>query len=876
VDESTRRQINWIIVVGAVACLIVWGIGRSQRMARLQNQLGNGTPDQQIRAAQELIDGRILADAVKDQPRWVQERAVSAVAQIATAQAWYQLLTAWYLLDAPVQARATELLTNAGTTAIPTLVEALRDKDANTRKGVNAVLVAIGEPVIPYLLPLMDAWDDYVRAGVSAVLGGIGEPAIDEVIAVVKKTAPGAAQDSEEYLRERAAGQAALKIMKAGAFDAIVKDLLTDPNTDTRGIGVTLLGTIADQSLTSPIAPEEAARVLSPLLACLQNDNSYAVRRKAALSLGVLGAVGRENGAGPPLIARVQDTGEHPDVRAAAAEAVGKLADPTAAGPLVQVLISNRQGIADELVRALERIGPAAVGPLAKAVTHPSAEVQVLAVRALSNIGGPRPVVPLATALSTASAPAVRRGAAEALRAQTAANLSAHVDVIVGPLTTALSDTDWHVYYAARDALSKCGPAVVPALLQVLGSDHVRAPHMAQQALVRIGKPAISALIGALKNADSNAHLARWAAIALGELGHEAVQPVSEILGDATQPTTVREAAIVALGRTRSKDALPVLQQAYSGSDPLVAKAVLEAVGKISSEGGVDILLDGLQAASPGVRDTAMETLNQWRLGQPEDKLRQMLQAEDKDLQYRAAIVLVLGASARADTFSFAEIGGVREVELDSAVRGKVGTLLSEAAADDRATSTVRHCAIKALGHMGYSEGLTVLGELLKSGGEYAADAGQSVAWIGIRTAESQADEEVGQLTEAAKLLIGLLTDRDTSDDIKVQAAVALAMMQTGPVEAITEELEGASDDIKPWLAATLGVAGKYATEEVYETYKRAKDPGYRMWLAVAMQCIGDDKSLKTLKQIPEQEQPDQAKTVAAAALTDKMRLQKK
>ncbi|GAG52094.1 unnamed protein product, partial [marine sediment metagenome] len=232
------------------------------------------------------------------------------------------------------------------------------------------------------------------------------------------------------------------------------------------------------------------------LLARLQNDNSYAVRRKAALSLGLLGAVGRENGAGAPLIARLQNPSEHADVRAAAAEALGKLADPAAAGPLVQVLINSRQGIADELVRALERIGPAAVAPLANAVTHLSAEVQELAVRALSNIGGPRPVVPLATALSTASAPEVRRGAAEALRARAAGDLLVHVGTIVGPLTKALSDPDWHVYYAARDALSKCGPAVVPALLQVLGGDHVRAAHMAQQALVRIGKPAIDALIG--------------------------------------------------------------------------------------------------------------------------------------------------------------------------------------------------------------------------------------------------------------------------------------------------------------------------------------------------------------------------------------------
>jgi len=871
VDESIRRQVNWIVAAAVIVIVIVWAVGRSHRMADLQDRLANGTPAQQLAAAGELVDGRALADAMKDQPRWVQERAVAAVAQIGTAQAWYQLLTAWYLLDAPVQQRATDLLISAGNSAIPTLVEALRDKDANTRKGVNAVLIAIGEPVIPYLLPLMDAWDDYVRAGVSAVLGGVGEPAIDELIAVIKEPAPTGSEDpeaAEKYLRQRATAQAALQAMKAVAFPAIIGELLTDPNSDTRGVGVTLLG--------GSFSPEEVAIVVPSLLGRLQSDTSYAVRRKAAASIGVLGPDARDNGATAPLIARLQDPNEHPDVRAAVAEALGKLGDPAAAGPLVQALIGNREGIADELVRAIERLGAASVGPLAGAIADPSGQVQLLAVRALANIGGPAPVVPLAQALSKSADPAVRRAAAEALRARTDTQLIAHAATIIGPLTKALYDADWHVYYAARDALGKCGPAAIPALLQAMGSSDVRAAHMAQQALVRIGRPAVTSLVAAIKQAQTQTDLAKWAAIALGELGAYAVQPTAKVLSDQAQPAAVRRAAVNALGRTRSKDALPPLQTAYSRSEPAVAAAIMGAVGQIASGDGVDLLLKGLEASSPQVRDAAMTALSQWRASNPQPQLARLAEkTQDKDLQYRAAIALVLSGTSAGDTQA-AEIGGVRETGLDQTLAGKIGQLLSQAAADEGAAPPVRHGAINALGTMGYTQGVEALSRLLKAGGEYAADAAQAVALIGMK-APVEEDKEAGEeLSEAGKSLITVLTDPNNSDSIRVQAAVGLAMMQASPVKDLVGQLEAAPDDIKPWLAATLGGIGRYATDPVYDARMRAQDPDQRAWLAITMECIGDAKSLQALKQIPDNEKPDEDRRAAALRLTDKLRLLKK
>jgi len=63
VEESTRRQINWVIIIGVIAVLIVWGVARSQRLANLQQQL-----------AEALIDYDLLSENTTNpnDPRLVQ------------------------------------------------------------------------------------------------------------------------------------------------------------------------------------------------------------------------------------------------------------------------------------------------------------------------------------------------------------------------------------------------------------------------------------------------------------------------------------------------------------------------------------------------------------------------------------------------------------------------------------------------------------------------------------------------------------------------------------------------------------------------------------------------------------------------------------
>ena len=332
---------------------------------------------------------------------------------------------------------------------------------------------------------------------------------------------------------------------------------------------------------------------------------------------------------------------------------------------------------------------------------------------------------------------------------------------------------------------------------------------------------------------------------------------------------------MAALGRTRDKSAMAVLSGAFVGAEPAVAVAIMRAVGQIAVQEGPELLLTGLQASSHEVRATAMQVLGEWRNDAAEGELVELLQDEDKDIAHRAAVALICGIAARAET-SVTEIGAVRELNLDEALNRTVGELLSQAAVDDDADADLRHAAIQALGTMGYSEGIDALGKLLKAGGEYAADAAQAVAHIGVSAAALEAAEETGELTKAARLLIDLLVASDTADDIRLQAAVALAMMRSGPVDTLIRELQDAPEEIRLWVAATLGATARYATEAVYEARQRAKDSEYREWLAVTMVCIDDDRSLKALKHMPEQEKPSAEKSEAAQALTAQIRLQMK
>jgi len=123
------------------------------------------------------------------------------------------------------------------------------------------------------------------------------------------------------------------------------------------------------------------------------------------------------------------------------------------------------------------------------------------------------------------------------------------------------------VFYDAQDALLKIGKPAVPALIRVLNhyDHHSRywqrqtISAYAAELLIRIGKPAVHDLIEALKSPDWI--IRQRAAIILGEIGDTSVVPaLIEVLSDSD--VRVRESASIALGKMKDERAIPGLLNA--------------------------------------------------------------------------------------------------------------------------------------------------------------------------------------------------------------------------------------------------------------------------------------------------------------------------
>ena len=865
-DADVRRQVTWVVIVAIIASLVVYASYRRHELDNLRDIVATGRPEQRMAAVRTLVAKEKLPEALQGQPRWVQDHVVECIARLATPDAIFQLTASVYLLDDPVATRAKKLLARFGEISVGPLVKALKDKDANVRGAAVDPLAEIGEPVIPTLLQLLDAWDQYVRDGVVQVFGKIGEPVTDELIKIVQRTEPLPDQTAQRFLWARDTAVRALIQMKVPAIKPIIDHLLTFPDAEVRAIACETLGKIADQTVASPIEAEEARVVVKPLVERLTNDDAWVVRRKAAAALGSLGDVAKEMGVVDVLIARLSDP--RPEVKAAAAEALGKLGDPKAAGPLVATLVHNRYGAVREIEVALEKLGAPALPAILPALTNPEVEVRRAAVQAVAKIGTSAAVVPLAQRLKDPDL-AIRRRAADALITLADAR-------VVPQLIEALRDPDPHVYYPARDALANIGGPAVPALINALGDQDPRVAHMAEQALARIGRPAVPSLCNAL--ASQNQRIRQWAAVALGDIGPDAVEATAAFLSDRTKPAYARAAAADALGRTGAPNALEPLIEAAKSQEPVVQKAALHGLVRLGDEKATPALVDALQASDQGVRSVAMQLLMNWHLGDVQKLLAKLIRsAQDLNAKRRAAIAYAFVTSAAAAHELLAAWETVQEEKTTPGAAGlNVAKILTEAATDTTEQMDVRVWAVRALGYVGTPDVVNVLAELIKPGEPLAADAALAAARIGRRITEEQAraEETVTVRREpsaAAKHLINLLlTTKD--EDLRMQSAVALSMMGEDPVWGLIDQLPKVSDDLKLWIVGVLGAIGKPASDACVEVRGTTDDPVTKEWVTIAMALIKDAQAMDVLQHLPSKEKPDPKKVAAGEAVLEKIR----
>ncbi len=850
-DQDNRRQITWIILAAAILSVVVLVAYRQTQVDSLLKVIAEQPQQARVRAVRTLIEQQKLAEALEDQPRWVQDRTVEAAAALGTEHAIEQLVAIKPVVDAPVAERIDAYLTSLGVRAVGPLVIAIQDKDAAVRGAAGGPLKTIGEPAVVSLMPLLEVYDDGVRGLVATTLGGIGEPAVKPLLRVLQQEKPMPEQGPAAFRRSKLATVAAFKAMAAVALDPMIA-VLDDEDSEVRLNATDVIGAV-----TIPLDVEVGVTAVPPLLDRLKNDPEWAVRRKAASAIGGLGETALAAGAVQPLIASLSDS--RAEVRAAAAQALGAIGDPVAAAPLANLLMTNRVGATAEIAGALEKLGAPAIAPLTPALKHPELDVRLTATQTLATIGTPQAVEPLGVALADQEVK-VRRAAANALR-----NLA---DQRVLPaLATALGDTESAVYYAARDALARLGAPAVPALLQRLSSADTRIAYTAQQALARIGDDAINPLLSGMRAAPSD-QVARWAAVALGRIGGTAVDPAARLLADETASIRARVAAARALGVTGSKSATQPLTKAVSSGPSEVRQAAIRAISAVSDPTATDALVAALGDSERAVRETAMDHLIEWRLGDVDQKLSTLLQSGDEDAARRAAIILAEHTPVASGELIRAI--GTRE-QASPGESDSVRERLERTAADAGTDREIRLMAIAALRWVGSEGSLDALAPLVSVGSEYAPAASRAIGQIGRRIAEDELDArrpgaEV-KPSRATNLLLGVF-DTATDDDLRIVAGAGLSYMGEQPVKALIERLSRTSDpQQRAWLAGILAAIGKPAVDPILDARGRAEDKALRVWLASSLAIIGDAKALDLVKQLPRDEQPTPESTEATRTI---------
>jgi HEAT repeat protein len=219
-----------------------------------------------------------------------------------------------------------------------------------------------------------------------------------------------------------------------------------------------------------------------------------------------------------------------------AAQALGRIGDPSAVEPLITIL--NRNPDLKTAWKALEKIGSPAINPLVAALQYPNITIRLKAGETLAKLGwkpgNEKAVAPLIEALNYPEE-RHRQAAAE----------------ILEQLGWKTEDNEAKAqYYIGKQQWDQCvlvGPPAVAPLIKALRDEKVR--DNAANALVKIGKSAVEPLIAAFQENYAPSirdEVYQTVAETLGKIGDErSIEPLITILINGNK--LVRQAAARAL-----------------------------------------------------------------------------------------------------------------------------------------------------------------------------------------------------------------------------------------------------------------------------------------------------------------------------------------
>jgi HEAT repeat protein len=394
-------------------------------------------------------------------------------------------------------------------------------------------------------------------------------------------------------------------LARDGDTEGLQEMLLESDSPAVRKRACELLGEIAD---------EEDAETVETLVSAAVTDEEEAVRASAVDGLDQIGteAVEKllaeitgqkiEEGADWAVAKRFAKAlrSDIPELRMAAASALGKLGDESAVSSLTNALSDTNSKVRVRICMALAMIGHASAVPaLINRLSDPNARVREEAAVALSTIGTDQALASL-TEMMDSENDSIRQVAANALgEAGTADVVEPLADALTDPNTAVrsaavysilelLSNVPTQKSHSIRDRivaeLQDADEATVQPIVEILQeSSQKRQRRNAAWFLGRIvddpDRKTVEALVEALESDDMQT--SQFAATSLAEIGGEAVETelITMVKGDA--PDDARAQAVFVLGKVGGERSQDVVSNLTDDDSKQVRKRAFSAVSKL-------------------------------------------------------------------------------------------------------------------------------------------------------------------------------------------------------------------------------------------------------------------------------------------------------
>ena len=357
--------------------------------------------------------------------------------------------------------------------------------------------------------------------------------------------------------------------------EGLLRTATTDDDPEVRGAAVDALDALGEgalqqllEELTGGGSDAEAEWVTARKFARALEADRPELRMAAANALGRL-----DDASGlQPLVGALDD--EDPRVRLRAAQACGTFADARAVPGLRERLEDEEPRVRRAAANALGAIGTdEALSPLLELLDDGDESIRRIAAGALGKASTPEPVEPLARALGDESA--VVRNAA------------------VYSVIELLSNVPTEQSHAVRDqVVSELKAAddatVVEPLVEILADgQQSRQRRNAAWILGRVADPDTSTAVEALADAlaDEDPQTAQFAATSLKSLGGPVVEDrLLDKLGPE-HPEDARAKAVFVLGQIGGQETLNRLEEYADDDSQAVRKRVFSAVSKLRAGG---------------------------------------------------------------------------------------------------------------------------------------------------------------------------------------------------------------------------------------------------------------------------------------------------